>query len=105
MKFLYELKGQLTQNEKQKLREAPFTQQALVEDEAFEKAFKAACKIKRADVPFSPLEVSRHHQQAYSGQLPRLFQERKRTSFQGNCERQERLLRYHPKRAGYTAHT
>ena len=68
---LYELKGQLTQDEKQKLREAPFTQQALVEDEAFEKAFKAACKIKRADVLFHPSRfhatVNKHIRGGYRG--------------------------------------
>ena len=68
---LYELKGQLTQDEKQKLREAPFTQQALVEDEALKKAFKAACKIKRADVLFHPSRfhatVNKHIRGGYRG--------------------------------------
>ena len=72
---LSELKGQLTQDAKQKLREAPFTQQALIEDDAFNKAFKAACKIKRADALFLPPRYhatgSRHLRGVYRGSSTR----------------------------------
>ena len=47
-------KSQLTPDAKQKLREAPFDQKALVEDETFEKAFAIARSIRWDDMLFHP---------------------------------------------------
>ena len=67
---LYALKGQLTPSAKQKLREAPFDQPALIEDEAFEKAFELARSIRRDDVLFLPQRFHAtvdNHYQKYKG--------------------------------------
>lgn len=72
---LYELKGQSTPDAKQKLREAPFDRQAWIEDEAFERAFNEARKIKRDDVLFNPVSfhatLDKHFGRGYEGSSTR----------------------------------